>query len=89
MGKKGKFIRVEIHWKMIAKIKNLMAISGLWTLRDFLNTAVNILQWTIEQAREGRTIVSVDKVTGETRELTAPFLEHVWDHSAAQDSDDS
>ena len=49
--------------------------SGMKDHKEFINNGVNLLMWAIDQARDGRVILSVGD--GADRELSATFLDNM------------
>ena len=70
-------IQLEVSENKRKQIKTLMEKADFRTYSELFNNAVTLLQWSIRQIEDGRSIVSVDQDSGKERELLMPFLQHV------------
>ena len=61
----------EERWKALEK---LMEESDTRTSKELLNNALTLLEWVVEERKAGRIIVSLNKGTGEYKELIMPFM---------------
>jgi hypothetical protein len=70
-------IQLEISENKRKQIKAMMEKADFKTYSELFNNAVTLLQWSIRQIEEGRSILSVDQGSGKERELVMPFLQHL------------
>jgi hypothetical protein len=70
-------IQLEISENKRKQIKAMMERADFKTYSELFNNAVTLLQWSIRQIEEGRSILSVDQGSGKEKELVMPFLQHL------------
>jgi len=70
-------IQLEISESKRKQIKAMMEKADFKTYSELFNNAVSLLQWSIQQIEEGRSILSMDQVSGKEKELVMPFLQHL------------
>lgn len=70
-------IQLEISENKRIQIKTLMEKTDFKTYSELFNNAVTLLQWSVQQLEEGRSILSVNQDSGKEKELLMPFLQHV------------
>jgi hypothetical protein len=70
-------IQLEISESKRKQIKAMMEKADFKTYSELFNNAVSLLHWSIRQIEEGRSILSMDQVSGKEKELVMPFLQHL------------
>lgn len=77
----GKSLRprlvLELTSERSTDIKRVMQETGIRTQAEFVNTAVAVFLWAVEQKKAGRYIASVDPEQKGYKELVVPALETV------------
>ncbi|MDO9426981.1 MAG: hypothetical protein Q7T93_09095 [Methylobacterium sp.] len=69
-------LQVELPIYRIEELQRLMSISGITTQKDFVNNAITILEWAIEQSQKGNEVVSLNKKHKKYDVLVMPLLKH-------------
>lgn len=59
------------------ELDQLMKLSGVSTKKEFVNSALTLLKWAINQRRAGRIIGSIDERKDSYRELEMPILSEI------------
>lgn len=77
-------IQLEISESKRKQLKAMMEKADFKTYSELFNNAVTLLQWSIRQSEEGRSILSVDQVSGKEKELVMPFLQHLEQPSGTE-----
>lgn len=67
-------IQFELPEEKIAELKILMKESGIKTRKDLLNNALMLLEWAVNEKRQGRTIISIDEKKNRHKEILMPIL---------------
>ena len=68
-------LQIDVRPALMARFNRLLALGGLGTQRELLDTSVTVLEWAVNQRLNGRMIGSIDESTGIFRELHMPYLE--------------
>lgn len=53
-------VQVQIRPDHVRRIRQFMDQAGIETYKELFNDALTLLQWSIEEAKAGRRIVSLD-----------------------------
>ena len=70
-------LQVELDEDTITEIEALMKEGNAQTMRDFLNAALTLFRWAINERKAGRIIASVDETKNSYGELIMPILSDV------------
>jgi hypothetical protein len=66
---KVKRIQFDIDENKLKIIKKTMSKNGIKTMVDYINLALNLLQWAIKEKQSGRIIASIDESEDTYKEL--------------------
>lgn len=64
----------EITAERVKDIQALAESTGIATNRELFNNALTLLEWAVDEVKQGRTIASIDEQTGVYRELHMPLF---------------
>jgi hypothetical protein len=67
-------LQIDMNGEKMRELDDLMRESGVATKKEFVNSALTLLKWAINQRRAGRIIASIDEKTDSYRELEMPIL---------------
>jgi hypothetical protein len=67
-------IQFELSADKVRELEKLMAEADVPTKKDFINNALTLLVWAMEETRAGRVIASLDQSTENYKELVMPVL---------------
>lgn len=70
-------IQFELPEEKITELKKLMKESGIRTRKDLLNNALMLLEWAVNEKRQGRTIISIDEKKNRHKEILMPILSSI------------
>lgn len=70
-------LQYEISKEKNAELEKLMKDTGIDTKREFINAAVTLFMWAINEAKNGRSIGSVDEESSKWKEIVMSALETV------------
>lgn len=70
-------IQVDLTPERVARLKALMAVLELDGYKDLFNNALSVLDWVVEETRNGREVASIDAHEQRYRVLVLPALEPV------------
>lgn len=70
-------VQFELTEEKVRELEALMEESGVKTKKDFINNALTLLEWAIEEKKAGRMIASVDKNEESYREVLMPLLSNM------------
>jgi hypothetical protein len=70
-------IQLELPEAQVQDLKQLMAEAGLDTYKDVFNHALSAFEWILNEARNGRSIASVDDKNQSYRVLVMTALQQV------------
>lgn len=59
------------------ELEALMKEVGVRTKKDLLNNALTLLEWAIQERKQGRVIASIDERGKKYKEIVMPILEAV------------
>ena len=76
-------IQLQFQEAKAQELRKLMEKVQIRKYHEFFNNALTLTKWAIEQAENGRTILSLDERTGRERELAMPFLSTIAEGAAA------
>ena len=76
-------VQLEFQEGKARELRSLMEKVEIRKYHEFFNNALTLTRWAIEQAQEGRTILSWDEDTDRKRELVMPFLSTVSEKAKA------
>ena len=74
----------ELSNVKMRKIKRLMKEANVRTLKDYLNNALTLLEWAIEEAKAGREIGSIDEKSQSYKIVVLPVLTKLFENSKKQ-----
>lgn len=61
----------------VEELKQLLEESGTETMKDLINNALTILEWTIQETKSGNEIAAVNESDQTYRVLVTPILQRV------------
>lgn len=61
----------------VDELKQLLEESGTETMKDLINNALTILEWTIQETKSGNEIAAVNESDQTYRVLVTPILQRV------------
>lgn len=67
----------ELTEDRLKEIEALMRESGVATKKEFINNALTLLMWAIEESKSGNMIAAVDEENKNVRVLLMPILRAV------------
>lgn len=67
-------VQFELSEEKLRELEELMEESGIKTKKDFINNALTLLEWAIEEKKAGRMIASIDEKGEKYREVLMPLL---------------
>jgi hypothetical protein len=70
-------IQLELSAERVTELERLMAECDIHTRVDLINTAICVLEWAIEERKNGRIIASVDETNMRYKELMIPAFSAV------------
>lgn len=70
-------VQFELPDERVKRIEDLMRESGISTKKDFINNALTLLEWAIQETKAGMMIASVDEKNEKYKELVMPVLSAV------------
>ncbi len=70
-------LQLEMDESRLKVIEKLMQLTDLHTKKEFINNALTLFKWAIEERQHGRQIASVDAAGQAYRELRMPALDTV------------
>jgi hypothetical protein len=68
-------VEAEIPDEQHRRLEALMEEAGIKTMKDLLNNALTLLEWSLKETRSGRIIASVDESNRQYKQLGMPILE--------------
>lgn len=71
---KMKRLQIDISDAHIVAIDEMMSWSGCTSYREFISCALTLLEWGMEQRRQGRILASVDEKKDSYKEIVMPIL---------------
>ena len=72
-----KRIQIELTETRLKAIESIMRECGVRTKKEFLNSALTLLAWSIQEVKSGRIIVSAGE-SGNSKELVMKELIMLW-----------
>jgi len=72
-----KRLQFEMNTEKIKEIEELMVLGGARTKKDFINAALTLLKWAMNERRKGRIIVSMNEEQDTYKEMIMPILSDV------------
>jgi len=70
-------IQYELSDKENAEIELLMKDTGIKTKRDFINNAITLFEWAINERKNGRIIGSIDEKNNKYKEIIMPSMTNI------------
>lgn len=70
-------IQFELTDEQLVELEKLMTESGTKTKKDLLNNALTLLEWALNEKKNGRIIASVNEKENKYKELVMPILASV------------
>jgi hypothetical protein len=70
-------VQLELSAERLTELDRLMAECDIRTRVELINTALNVLEWAIEERKSGRIIASVDEANMRYKELMIPAFSAV------------
>ncbi|KKS52986.1 MAG: hypothetical protein UV19_C0015G0003 [Parcubacteria group bacterium GW2011_GWA2_42_28] len=81
-------MKIEFNDSGEEEMEKYASIAGLEDLKDFLNNALTLMVWTIQQIQQGRKIAAIDDTEHKAYELDMDFFGNIKkaDQSAVSDN---
>ena len=76
-------IQIEMADDKLSHLEQLMEKCGIRTKKEFINNALALLEWAIEEKEKGNILASVDEDQDRYKEVCLPGLSHVRSRSKA------
>ena len=70
-------LQIELDEDRVRELEALMREGRASTKKEFINAALTLLQWAMNEKRAGRIIASVDEKKDSYKELVMPILSEV------------
>jgi hypothetical protein len=70
-------IQFELPEDKAEELESLMELTSVATKKEFLNNALTLLEWAINERLKGRIIASVDEQNEKYREVLLPILARI------------
>lgn len=70
-------IQLEMPEARVQELKKLMEDAGFETYKDLFNNSLTLLEWAINEVKNGKVLASVDEQSEKYRVLVMPFLERM------------
>ena len=70
-------VQITLRQDKVQEMERLMEEAGVATKKDYLNNALLLLKWAIQERRRGRVIASVDENDDRYQPLMMPVLDNV------------
>ncbi len=70
-------LQFEISKKRIGELEGLMKVTGIATKKELLNNALTLLEWAINERKEGNIIASLNEEGKAYKELVMPILSNI------------
>ena len=67
-------IQLDVPFERNKEIEDLMKRTSTSTKKEFINNALTLLEWAIEETENGRVIASLDEQNKSYKELVMPIL---------------
>lgn len=67
-------IQLELPVEKVQELEELMEQAKISTKKDLINNALTLLEWALNEKKEGRTIASINEKTMSYKELVMPVL---------------
>lgn len=67
-------VQLDLAPSQMERLNWLMNACDLETRKDLFNTALSLLEWSVDEVRKGRVIASVDREAKHIVEITMPAL---------------
>jgi hypothetical protein len=80
-------VQLELTDETVRNVKALMEDTGTETYKELFNNALTILDWAVQEVREGNIIAAVDKREDRYKEFVTPILRFVA--ARARDQEES
>ena len=79
--------QLDISDKRLKEIEALMELTNPATKKEFVNSAITLLKWSIRQRQLGCSIASYNDSTDHIKELAMPILDDVQPVEKLKQSD--
>jgi hypothetical protein len=70
-------IQLDLPADKVQELEELMEQAKISTKKDLINNALTLLEWAINEKKEGRAIASINEKTMSYKELVMPVLSAV------------
>ena len=70
-------IQYELSDKENAEIELLMKDTGIKTKRDFINNAITLFEWAINERKIGHIVGSIDEKNNKYKEIIMPSMANI------------
>lgn len=77
-------LQFEISEAEVEKLNLLMKEAGIESYRDLFNNSLTMVQWAIQQVKEGKVVASVDEAAQKYTEVQMDFLNCVAESVKAE-----
>lgn len=70
-------LQFDLPEEKLRELEIIREETGLTTIKDLMSNAVALFLWAVREVKKGRSIASVDEVSGRYKEVWMPALENV------------
>ena len=70
-------IQLDLPEVRVQELKILMDEAGFETYKDLFNHSLTLLEWSINEVKDGKAIAALDEQSDKYRVLAMPFLDRV------------
>ena len=70
-------IQLDFPEPRVQELKTLMDEAGFETYKDLFNHSLTLLDWVINETKDGKSIAALDEQTDKYRVLAMPFLDRI------------
>lgn len=80
-------LQIDLSSDQMEALHSLMSDCGLSTRKDLFNNAMTLLEWAVEQVKEGNVVASLNPSKDHYIELRMPALSHAarWARNDSRD----
>lgn len=72
-------IQIDLPEDKVKALEALMAEADIGTRKELFNNALTVLEWMVNETKEGRVIASINEQTMSYKQLIMPILSTVLD----------
>jgi hypothetical protein len=70
-------VQLDLPEARVQELKTLMDEAGFDTYKDLFNHSLTLLEWAINEVKDGKAIAALDEQGDKYRVLAMPFLDRV------------